>query len=404
MTRETKVGLLVGMGVILLIGIIISDHLAAVNEQKPADEAMAEFAQRAQDSINSMIEEPTRGTRPAPTSVARQEPSVLQRVQPVPTPGEIAPPRWQADEAVTPVQAAPEMPRAYQLAEGSPVAAGVTQAGGRVEPVSVVPTLTLSHQVPTAPTIHPSRQQVSATDWHPQDDQHSVLTETSDEAAAGGDGAQANRLARSEIIHYVKPGETLYEIAQRYYGDGEYWRTIADYNRGRVKPNGQVNENVRLVLPNKAGLAKLGPDFIPVSSDAPQVPNRQPERSARTIQVQAGDTLIKLAERHLGSAGKWKELLDANRDKLDRPEALRVGMKLAFPTSASPVTAPVETDSSSRSRASGEYTVQAGDTLSRIAAKTLGDADRWEELYEANRDTLKNPDAVVVGQSLRIPR
>ena len=30
MTKETKIGLLVGMGVIILIGILISDHLSAM--------------------------------------------------------------------------------------------------------------------------------------------------------------------------------------------------------------------------------------------------------------------------------------------------------------------------------------------------------------------------------------
>lgn len=49
------------------------------------------------------------------------------------------------------------------------------------------------------------------------------------------------------------------------------------------------------------------------------------------------------------------------------------------------------------------YTVQAGDTLTAIAAKALGDAGRWGELYEANRDRIDNPNAVSVGTVLRLP-
>ena len=50
-----------------------------------------------------------------------------------------------------------------------------------------------------------------------------------------------------------------------------------------------------------------------------------------------------------------------------------------------------------------EYTVEAGDSLSKIAEKTLGDASRWQEIYEANKDTIKDPNKIYVGQKLIIP-
>ena len=49
------------------------------------------------------------------------------------------------------------------------------------------------------------------------------------------------------------------------------------------------------------------------------------------------------------------------------------------------------------------YTVVAGDSLSKIARKVYGDAGRWKEIFEANRDTIKNPDLIHPGQSLKIP-
>ncbi len=53
--------------------------------------------------------------------------------------------------------------------------------------------------------------------------------------------------------------------------------------------------------------------------------------------------------------------------------------------------------------ASRKYVVAAGDTLSAIAAKFYGDANRWKEILEANKDTIKNPNAIRVGQELVIP-
>ena len=37
MTKETKIGLLVGMGFIILIGILVSDHLSEVRDQYPPE-------------------------------------------------------------------------------------------------------------------------------------------------------------------------------------------------------------------------------------------------------------------------------------------------------------------------------------------------------------------------------
>ncbi len=55
-------------------------------------------------------------------------------------------------------------------------------------------------------------------------------------------------------------------------------------------------------------------------------------------------------------------------------------------------------------QAAGEsYTVQAGDTLSKIAQRYYGDASQYTRIFEANRDKLQNPDRIQVGQKLVIP-
>ena len=49
------------------------------------------------------------------------------------------------------------------------------------------------------------------------------------------------------------------------------------------------------------------------------------------------------------------------------------------------------------------YTVQAGDSLWRIAARELGAGTRWQEIYELNRDLLDNPNHIYTGQTLKLP-
>lgn len=49
------------------------------------------------------------------------------------------------------------------------------------------------------------------------------------------------------------------------------------------------------------------------------------------------------------------------------------------------------------------YTVARGDSLSKIAKKVLGDANRWREIFDANRDQIANPDLIQPGQVLKLP-
>ena len=49
------------------------------------------------------------------------------------------------------------------------------------------------------------------------------------------------------------------------------------------------------------------------------------------------------------------------------------------------------------------YTVQAGDTLSKIAKDHLGDANAYMKIFNANKDQLSDPDKIKPGQVLKMP-
>ena len=93
----------------------------------------------------------------------------------------------------------------------------------------------------------------------------------------------------------------------------------------------------------------------------------------------------------------------------------------AAPVQAAPVQAPVQTapvaqtpvaevaqapvqarHAAAISVSGATYTVQDGDTLSKIAAK-LGIHGGWQHLADANADTISNPNLVYVGQVLQLP-
>jgi nucleoid-associated protein YgaU len=49
------------------------------------------------------------------------------------------------------------------------------------------------------------------------------------------------------------------------------------------------------------------------------------------------------------------------------------------------------------------YTVVKGDTLSKISKQFYGNANEYMRIFEANRDQLKDPDKIQIGQVLKIP-
>lgn len=53
--------------------------------------------------------------------------------------------------------------------------------------------------------------------------------------------------------------------------------------------------------------------------------------------------------------------------------------------------------------AAESYTVQSGDYLKKIAKQIYGDASKWEAIYEANKDLIKNPNLIYEGQVFTIP-
>lgn len=113
----------------------------------------------------------------------------------------------------------------------------------------------------------------------------------------------------------------------------------------------------------------------------------------------------------------WGKKKDEEKDKAEREhaearrkmeEAKRKGRQDAGLAPASTAgtglgtTVPAATGTPAA--AGTEYTVQSGDSLSKIAQRHLGDANRWPEIHQANRAVIgDNPDLIKPGQRLRIP-
>ncbi len=151
---------------------------------------------------------------------------------------------------------------------------------------------------------------------------------------------------------------------------------------------------------SRAGGEGLATIVQPPATRTASRPEPQPA-SGRTVVVRAGDTLSEIAERELGASSRWTEIVAANPGL--RPERLLVGAKLRLPGGGAAPSAPrpAETQRAPAASADGVYVVRAGDTLSRIAARELGSADRWRQIAAANPNV--DPNRLLVGARLRLP-
>ena len=52
---------------------------------------------------------------------------------------------------------------------------------------------------------------------------------------------------------------------------------------------------------------------------------------------------------------------------------------------------------------SSYYTIQSGDTLSKIAADKYGNSSDYTKIFEANREVIEDPDKIYPGQVIRLP-
>jgi nucleoid-associated protein YgaU len=76
---------------------------------------------------------------------------------------------------------------------------------------------------------------------------------------------------------------------------------------------------------------------------------------------------------------------------------------LTVDTSLAPPAAQAAAASAAAGSGGRTYKVQAGDTLSKIAKDVYGDANKYQRIFDANRDKLESPDKIRAGQELIIP-
>ena len=91
-------------------------------------------------------------------------------------------------------------------------------------------------------------------------------------------------------------------------------------------------------------------------------------------------------------------IFDKNEDK--SPESTP---DFSNVTSGGSSTAPAAPQPADTIGSGKTYVVVKGDSLSKIAQREYGDANKWRRIYEANKDLINDPDLIYPGQELKVP-
>jgi LysM repeat protein len=314
-TREHKLALVVGFSLVLVVGVLISDHFSKARAARVSSTSAGDPVPAVQVAY-----EPTRpNPLPQPNASIPAQPTdpaaSLPAADPPPpailymTPPSSKPSLDGMASATPDAAALGPLPR-NSAGPGEPVSPPFGRDPDSAPPLVVRPDLS-----PTPPTPTPAAPSLPVS---------------------------RDPLQRHEVVK----GDTIYRIAGDYYGDRSLWKQLQAFNKGRIAADGTLRIGATLLIPPRDVL--LGKAALPADARA-AAPNSPDPR-----------------------AGTAKP-------------------------------APVNDKPAKPSPPPSTYTVQAGDTLARIAARTLGDRNRWQQIRDLNADTLEDEDTLTVGQRLRLP-
>jgi nucleoid-associated protein YgaU len=312
-TRELKLSLILGFSLVLVVTVLVSDYLSKARSTRldgtnPGAPVAISAPHPNVDELKSKIEQ-----QEERLAAAEREQALTVSNQ-HPTPKTFTP------DGEAPRSGLVEAPNAGELAQGNE---------SEHTPLEIIQTRGRGTELPAG--------------------------------RSGGDASPAG--ASKDRTHTVVSGDTLYQLAQKYYRNGSYHAQLQKYNKlqssglkvgttikiptvevltGRLsaptqpRPQLAINDLKPLVdVDRQQNAAKEteveGPTAEPVELITPKPEAAKPAVKAGSYTVKKGDTLGHIAQRELGTSKRSSEILSLNSGVLKAPEDLRIGMVIKLP-------------------------------------------------------------------------
>ena len=172
----------------------------------------------------------------------------------------------------------------------------------------------------------------------------------------------------------VQEGDSYWNISKKVYGTAKYFQVLADHNRNTIADPQKMKTGAVIQTPDAAVLqgrlktvlrpsptalsgrieasGRAAPsgsaDSISSATESVVVGRRETtptepsgilfnEQGYPMFKIGETDTLTSIASDHLGRASRWQQVYNMNRDQLQSPDKLQIGMLLKLPADASRV-------------------------------------------------------------------
>lgn len=294
MTREHKLALLIGFALVLIVGVVVSDHFSGARSAR----------------LGEVVDEREEGRRPIGGGLTTH--AELLASEPLPAPHGV--------NEVPLTQ--PQIDQERIAERDRPVSGHEALAGAVKATIGRIPIIEMGAAPVTA-----------QTDRRRDPEAASELMEEalSDEPLVTPMNWRPARTWPDPAQHQVQAGDTLWKIAEQRYGDPTLHTRLAEYNRRRLNSDGHPRVGATLLIPVREELV-AGGEAPTATTRATATPDRSStEAAARRHTVQRGETLGEISQKLLGTARRWREIHELNRDVIDNPDHVPAGVVLRIP-------------------------------------------------------------------------
>lgn len=252
------------------------------------------------------------------------------------------------------------------------------------------------------------------------------LKHEADKVRLVNNGGEA-KAAAAEVVSYdvetyvVLQGDSFDSIAESMYKSKEFGSKLARYNRSREPSTNRLQAGSRILIPpavmlrrdanensgiNRQNVAERGEKSANFAQNAPEKSPKK--RSKEAVIPPAPSMSFPESDNGLSftKAQSSEDLLPGAPSIMPEKESAQAPRGMEFPQGVTPppVLKPAPEATSAPAKPAPTYTVSHGrETLFAISRKTLGDGNRWREIYELNQDRISNPFALTEGVELRLP-
>jgi nucleoid-associated protein YgaU len=301
MTRETKIGLLVGLAFIIVIGILLSDHLSSSTEPPPATLA------QTGNSVRQTISTPG-GAQPPITAIVT--PQQVTPQQPVPTPRELQP--------------------------QTPATAVIQVGGAQPAPVNNPPITVVNENPPIRNNPPLPQQQQSYGADAPDNALARVAQQNGEQLVSINSNGQ--QITTNGARSYVaQSGDTVSKMASKFFG-----ANTKSNREAIIHANASLQQDANKVIVGKtyripsssstSVAAAAAPPAKETIAAAPASPAPAASNTEYWYTVQEGDSLWRIANDQLGDAGEIASIKELNKDVLRGSDTVIPNMKLRLPS------------------------------------------------------------------------